>query len=246
MMPPTQETKHVACARCRDRKVKCDGGRPSCRRCQKNRARCQYIKGRKQQAKNEWIHLLRTFSFQPGKAHVTRNPAPRSSQPSYSQPTSICHAGCSTPSRLFAEGAAATLNNSSIADASNSFSSYGSTADEWNTACTAPTTDTDLLNPRLFTFNSMPTLCNTNYTSELLTTNGQVPIQMGISPLRPNTPVSQTSDATSSPYDAFQDQSYSYNDEFWNTESSSDALYWGREASSYPHRSQYSCYASTP
>ncbi|KAF2657512.1 hypothetical protein K491DRAFT_677172 [Lophiostoma macrostomum CBS 122681] len=57
--------KHIACTRCRERKVKCDGLKPSCRRCQRNGHACAYLRGKKQRPKNEWLQHLRTFSAQP-------------------------------------------------------------------------------------------------------------------------------------------------------------------------------------
>ena len=67
MFPYTKEVKHIACSRCRERKVKCDGGKPACRRCQRLGHECRYIQGKKQQGKGEWVHHLGMFSAQPGK-----------------------------------------------------------------------------------------------------------------------------------------------------------------------------------
>lgn len=75
MATPIHEPKHVACARCRDRKVKCDGGRPSCKRCSRNGTTpCRYVRGRKQNTRIEWLQHLRTFSSQPGTQSQTRLP----------------------------------------------------------------------------------------------------------------------------------------------------------------------------
>lgn len=67
MFPRPKEVKHVACARCRERKVKCDGGKPTCRRCQRLGHECQYVQGKKQQEKSEWVQHLTTFNSQPGR-----------------------------------------------------------------------------------------------------------------------------------------------------------------------------------
>lgn len=67
MFPRPKEVKHIACSRCRVRKVKCDGGKPACRRCQRLGHECQYIQGKKQQGKGEWLQHLGMFSAQLGK-----------------------------------------------------------------------------------------------------------------------------------------------------------------------------------
>ncbi|KAF2740016.1 hypothetical protein EJ04DRAFT_263725 [Polyplosphaeria fusca] len=67
MYPNSKESKHVACARCRERKVRCDGEKPNCRRCQRHGQSCEYVRGKKQQVKNEWVQHLRTFSVHPAK-----------------------------------------------------------------------------------------------------------------------------------------------------------------------------------
>ncbi|KAF2019007.1 hypothetical protein BU24DRAFT_447600 [Aaosphaeria arxii CBS 175.79] len=82
--PPPKENKHVACARCRERKVKCDGGKPGCRRCQRNGHSCQYVRGKKQQTPNEWVQHLRTFSAAPSNTkthngHASKAVVPQSS-----------------------------------------------------------------------------------------------------------------------------------------------------------------------
>ncbi|KAF2264592.1 hypothetical protein CC78DRAFT_231640 [Lojkania enalia] len=68
MYPSSKETKHIACSRCRERKVRCDGDKPNCRRCVRHGQSCKYVRGRKQQVKNEWVQHLTTFSAQPGRA----------------------------------------------------------------------------------------------------------------------------------------------------------------------------------
>lgn len=73
MISPTKEHKHVACSRCRERKIKCDGVKPTCRRCHKNGQPCSYISHRRIQGKNEWIRHLRTFSAQPGMRKAPRS-----------------------------------------------------------------------------------------------------------------------------------------------------------------------------
>lgn len=71
MIGSVHESRHIACARCRDRKVKCDGGKPGCKRCNRNGTLCQYVRSRKENARSEWIQHLRTFSSQPGMGHHT-------------------------------------------------------------------------------------------------------------------------------------------------------------------------------
>ncbi|ORX94257.1 hypothetical protein BCR34DRAFT_226107 [Clohesyomyces aquaticus] len=76
MLPQAKEFRHVACARCRERKVRCDGEKPGCRRCQRNGQSCRYLRGKKQQSKNEWLQHLRTFAAQPGNESPTRSQGP--------------------------------------------------------------------------------------------------------------------------------------------------------------------------
>lgn len=40
--------RHMACTSCRDRKVRCDGGQPSCQRCSRYSMHCMYMPPSKQ------------------------------------------------------------------------------------------------------------------------------------------------------------------------------------------------------
>lgn len=60
-----KEPKHVACSRCRDRKVKCDGAKPSCRRCQRNDKTCLYVSAKKTQTQLDLNQRLGSFSVLP-------------------------------------------------------------------------------------------------------------------------------------------------------------------------------------
>jgi len=81
MLPRPRDTKHIACSRCRDRKVKCDGQKPGCRRCQRLGHPCQYIQGKKSHGKGEWVQHLTTFSSQPSRHFLPLPPPPTRNRP---------------------------------------------------------------------------------------------------------------------------------------------------------------------
>lgn len=227
MVSSPQEPKHVACARCRDRKVKCDGAKPGCRRCLRNRTPCQYVRGRKQQTRSEWVQHLRTFSSQPGqlqcatpctstqrvftgRANVTRSRP--NSQPALPQTPTSCrqpsygdeHVQFSsrpTSPYLFEHVSIAIDSPQGGTSVDSPFSSQ-TAAEGWNASC-LPTSNC-LAEPHSYIFEPSATYCGTNFTSDVLTTNSHALFPTYSSSIRSHTPVSQASETTSS-YDGFSE-----------------------------------------
>jgi hypothetical protein len=75
--------RHIACGRCRERKVKCDGNRPQCNRCSRSGSKCIYPPAMRQ-----------------GTASKARRPAPQMPNSSASVQTisTSCVADVRTPS----------------------------------------------------------------------------------------------------------------------------------------------------
>ncbi|CAI6251560.1 unnamed protein product [Periconia digitata] len=68
-----REPRHIACARCRERKVKCDGATLGCGRCKNSGACCQYVRSNKRgRNKMEWKRHTRTINF-----HVDKTTKPK-------------------------------------------------------------------------------------------------------------------------------------------------------------------------
>ncbi|KAF2794904.1 hypothetical protein K505DRAFT_416831 [Melanomma pulvis-pyrius CBS 109.77] len=190
MFPRPKEIKHIACSRCRERKVKCDGGKPGCRRCQRLGHECQYVQGRKHQGKSEWVQHLRMFNSQPGKAGSISSPqsqsqtSTQSTSPSQPNPTEISNTDPATqdirsssphPTYSISSSPSSPSNINSISiDVETSFNSFDN-VDNWllpASPSVAPSLgmDGESLDSQLYTFNSAETWCRTNYTSELITT----------------------------------------------------------------------------
>ncbi|KAH7130650.1 hypothetical protein B0J11DRAFT_504411 [Dendryphion nanum] len=83
---PQKEPKHIACARCRERKVKCDGTKPSCRRCLRHGQTCQYTRGKKQQSKVLPKTIKYTPRSSPSYPTTTQTSTPSSPPMIYHQP----------------------------------------------------------------------------------------------------------------------------------------------------------------
>lgn len=228
MVSPTPQTKHIACARCRDRKVKCDGGKPGCKRCHRNGAPCQYIRGRKQQTRSEWLQHLRTFSSQPGTLYVMpvhllpaakyvflgRTDVARSLNTSSSQPDmpqtprlqphyvgdtiSLC---ARSPSPyLFEHTAIEGDSDQSITLGSRPITSRADTEDCSGNASWPPmSTQYAGIGPRTFYFEPSTSFADTYFVSDLLTTASRQ-AQFSAYPAfsRSLTPTSTTSETTSS------------------------------------------------
>ncbi|KAF1994618.1 hypothetical protein P154DRAFT_567250 [Amniculicola lignicola CBS 123094] len=205
MYPPPKEVKHIACSRCRERKVRCDGEKPSCRRCERHGQTCEYVQGKKQQVKSEWVQHLRTFSAQPGKPKGT--PVPRCQASSFSDPRSSCPSsyfpnkhssqGTRSPSPCF-PAVAAPVSGATMSVSQHALSRVeSSSVNTWNIASapTPPLIDDGLLDPALFAFTSTPMYCGNDYQSEYLNMGGNGYI--GVSSSRSSTPFSQASEQAS-------------------------------------------------
>ncbi|KAF1968656.1 hypothetical protein BU23DRAFT_260309 [Bimuria novae-zelandiae CBS 107.79] len=214
MVAKLGEHKHVACARCRDRKVKCDGNKPGCKRCARNGTPCQYLaRGRKQQTRMEWVQHLRTFSSQPARTDMKGSVGYPSSQPpvprtpdarlqpldSTLSPSNL-NFYARSPSPFLLEHTpieTEAMPNVLPETPSNSFSSAVS-AESWS-ASPAWTPSTE---PQRFAFEPSASFFDTNFTSELLTTGGKGYFPVWPAVTRPHTPVSLASDSTGS-WDGF-------------------------------------------
>lgn len=234
MVLPTPEMKHIACARCRDRKVKCDGRKPGCKRCQRNGTPCRYVRGKKQQTRSEWLQHLRTFSSQPGilprhtsilppaellalgRADVTRSQNRPSSQPALPrtpplQPFYLDENMSYTRSPspyLFEHTAIVDESNQSILPRGSPFDSQMKTDECRGSTPWLPTPAgygfIDM-NPHSYLFQPSVSFCDTNFASDILTTaNSQMQFTLCPASTRPYTPVSHTSEAPSS-YDGLSE-----------------------------------------
>ncbi|KAF2686533.1 hypothetical protein K458DRAFT_470317 [Lentithecium fluviatile CBS 122367] len=254
----TQETKHVACARCRERKVKCDGGKPGCRRCSRNRVECQYVRGRKQQGKSEWVQHLRTFSSQPGKTSAPLSttltlPEPQARQPSLPQPSRSIYdvpSSASTPyftrspSPYVTECAGTPLSTSysSLSSLNTSSSSYGSLDESTPSPLPPCTPEASVLFPQMFIFDPSEAFNRSNFASDCLApSNAQAYLSTGQNLWKAHTPTSQASEVNGSSLGEFpvlSDPSYGPLNFF---SSGATGMDWNTTpfSSAYQHSSMY-------
>ncbi|KAF2638148.1 hypothetical protein P280DRAFT_92237 [Massarina eburnea CBS 473.64] len=211
MDTPKTEPKHIACARCRDRKVKCDGAKPSCRRCVKNRASCQYVRSSKkqQQGKGEWTQHLRTFSFQPDKASSSPRPTSQSQSPPQPYISHPSHRSC--------------FQSSSTASYPRTPSPYYLDSDHsvlvpfptpnWTGDTYTPSLDpsSDSLDPSSLPLNPSLSFCAPGYAPDFGSPSTQTLMPLGTQPMRSYTPMSsQASEGTSASFDGVMDTPYAY------------------------------------
>ncbi|PSN72999.1 hypothetical protein BS50DRAFT_616485 [Corynespora cassiicola Philippines] len=169
-MAPSQEQRHVACSRCRERKVKCDGGKPSCRRCEKSGHLCHYIRGRKQYEKNRWVQQ-HTFSLQSDTSSdgfLHRQEAPEATQPEI-----VCAKHRRVISSLSTSTTSMRSPSPYPAEANDVLRS------DWSTLSNASNNldyqlEPTFLETRPSAFSSPLTFFDTNYTFNLLTTGGNI------------------------------------------------------------------------
>jgi hypothetical protein len=201
MFPRLEEVKHVACSRCRERKVKCDGGKPACRRCQRLGHECQYIQRKKQRGKGEWVQHLGMFNAQPGKypqlVDITKErtnvsligkTAPATTFPNQRHESKLSKNAQPNPTVQVSDAESAfqysrssspypvlssSRPESMVFDAESPFSNSDST-DTWMppVSTSAPILlGNEVLDPQMFTFSPLQIWRDTNYTSDLITTH---------------------------------------------------------------------------
>lgn len=197
MAERTHDSKHMACARCRDRKVKCDGGRPGCRRCVRSRTPCLYVRGCKPNTRGEWLQHTRTFSSQPGEIHGSfhcgyrltssyvgrTNKTCKTSTPSYRTTPRESHIGqlqaeknlpcyARSPSPFLLEHRYMGLYNSNGATSEGSSVSSLGESQMFESAPSWPPTPVNCVSPqpRSFAFEPAASFADTHFTSNLLTT----------------------------------------------------------------------------
>ncbi|KAF2447790.1 hypothetical protein P171DRAFT_441697 [Karstenula rhodostoma CBS 690.94] len=235
MVSPMPEMKHVACARCRDRKVKCDGGKPGCKRCQRNGTPCRYVRGKKQQTRSEWVQHLRTFSSQPGRTDVTRSRSRPSSQPALPrtpllQPhyldDNMSYARSPSP-YLFEHTAIVDERRQSILPGGSPFISQTGTESCRSSAPLLPmSAGYGFMDPHSYLFQPSASFYDTNFTSDTLTTaNRQAQFALYPTTTGPYTPVSHTSETTSS-YDGLSEMSFPYGAASYGVPVCSEAMSW--------------------
>ncbi|KAK7193762.1 N-terminal fungal transcription regulatory domain-containing protein [Paraphaeosphaeria sporulosa] len=208
MVSPMPEMKHVACARCRDRKVKCDGGKPGCKRCQRNGTPCCYVRGKKQQTRSEWVQHLRTFSSQPGRPDVTRSLSRPSSQPALPRtPPLRPHYRDDNTSYARSPSPYLFEHTAVVDECSQSQGSLpgGSPIDSQMRPWSSLSAGYGFVDPHSYLFQPSASFCSTNFTSDILTTaNSQAHFTVYPASTRPYTPVSNTSETASS-YDGLSE-----------------------------------------
>ncbi|KAF9740698.1 hypothetical protein PMIN03_004922 [Paraphaeosphaeria minitans] len=231
------EMKHVACARCRDRKVKCDGGKPGCKRCQRNGTPCRYVRGKKQQTRSEWLQHLRTFSSQPGRSDVTRSLTHPPSQPALPRtPPLQPHYRddnmpyARSPSPYLFEHTAVVDECSQSRSSLPGGSPFGGQVSTEGCRGSAPwlslSTGYDFVDPHAYLFLPSASFRDTNFTSDILTTaNSQAQLTVYPASTRPYTPVSNTSETTSS-YDGLSEMSFPYDAASYGVPICSETMSW--------------------
>ncbi|KAF2846070.1 hypothetical protein T440DRAFT_406506, partial [Plenodomus tracheiphilus IPT5] len=60
-MSGVSSTRHAACAECRQRKVRCDGGQPYCQNCSRRGSECIYVRNSSQD-KQEMMEMIKSLS----------------------------------------------------------------------------------------------------------------------------------------------------------------------------------------
>ncbi|KAF2120532.1 hypothetical protein BDV96DRAFT_594983 [Lophiotrema nucula] len=236
----TKDSKHIACARCRERKVRCDGEKPSCRRCLRHGQGCQYIRGKKQQVKNEWVQHLRTFSAQPAKKKA--QPTPRSSAPRTLHPVmqdatpeylaSSSPSYSSRSSSPYYENAAGSVMHNAGLEVTDQTDVSGDTHD-WvvTTSTSGVPLDPNYMGPSHYE-TSQATFCEPEYVStgynveyEPNNLSQPQPHYHMSGPLRSNTPCSQSSEEANLEY--YFDPTFPYTSAS-HAMSSTDVNDWAR------------------
>ncbi|KAF1951450.1 hypothetical protein CC80DRAFT_207137 [Byssothecium circinans] len=198
------EFKHIACARCRERKVKCDGGRPSCRRCVQNQASCQYVKSRKQQGKKKNTPTRRVSSQLRSTAASASSPQALRSTPSYRS----CFQESSsprTPSPYYHDDNTST---------GTSFTPESARTPSWS-AEPFPSTSLDssgvaLLDPFSIPLDPSISFCGTSYTPDYLSSSNQSLIPLVMDTSRSYKPIPQASEARNTSFEGVIDAPYPY------------------------------------
>jgi hypothetical protein len=211
-----KENKHVACSRCRERKVKCDGGKPTCKRCQRHGQTCQYMSGRKPQAKSQWTRHLRTFSATPGMVIFFVGylsvlistldkkdgsiPSQHISSPTYSmnanEASELGYDDFTSSTRSSSPhcNGLDTRPSSSWSTTPYSFNGPHETGNKWfpGSIASSLATEDGFPDSNAFNFNNGTSFCNTNYVSNNLSTY-PTSTYTSTTMMRSTTPTSQAS-----------------------------------------------------